>query len=66
MITTILIIYFIYQLLRNDKVYRIRINWKLNDDYRYAYFSYESMLFPNKKNWFGLKYPEDNHFVYEK
>lgn len=54
--------YLTYQLRRNDAVYKIRVNWINTDDNRYQKYSYDYMFDPNRINWFGLKFPKDEHF----
>lgn len=54
--------YLTYQLRRNDAVYKIRKNWIKTDDSRLVTYSYDYMFDPNRDNWFGLKFPKDNHF----
>lgn len=56
------IVYCLYQLVRNDKIYHIRINWIDTDDKRRDKYSYDEMFRPNKHNWFGLKYPNEKQY----
>lgn len=58
----LLLIYCIYQLMRNQKVYKIRIYWIIKNDPRYDKYTYDDMFKPNLKNWFGLKFPNENDF----
>ena len=52
----------LYQILRIEKVYRIRRKWIYSDDSRYDKYSYDEMLKPNSSNLFGLKYPNEKDF----
>lgn len=54
--------YCLFQLLRNEAVYRIRIHWIDEDDSRHDKYSYDEMFSANKSNWFGLRWPCDKHF----
>lgn len=58
-----LFIYSIYQLLRNQKVYKIRCKWT-NDyvDEKWYKYSYDYMMKPKKHNWFGFKWPNENDY----
>ena len=56
------LIYWIYQLIRNEMVYRIRIKWINSNDKRHDIYSYDYMFEPHKRNWYGLKLPLDSHF----
>ena len=62
--SSIVFVYGIYQLFRNNKVYKIRIKWIENDDPRHDYYSYDFMFVPSKYNWFGLKFPTDKAFPF--
>ena len=55
-------IYCFYMILRNEKVYSIRIKWIDNDDKRRFKYTYIQMAWPNEDNWFGLRWPKDNHY----
>lgn len=57
-----IIIYCLYQLARNEKVYKIRINWINKNDPRLDKYTYEDMFRPSFKNWFGLKFPKESDF----
>ena len=54
--------YLIYQLERNYKVLKIRKKWYYNDNPKLKKYSFDEMLDPNKKNWFGFKYPNEKDF----
>ena len=56
------LIYDIYQFKRITCVYDIRVNWIKTNDPRYNKYSFDKMSDPNRKNWFGLKYPKDSDF----
>lgn len=58
----ILIIYTIYQLFRNEEVFKIRVMWILTDDERWSRYSYKKMFDPNLDNWFGLRWPSDKNY----
>lgn len=58
----LIILYYVYQSIRNDKIYKIRRNWTETDDHRWYTYPYDYMLNPNKHNWFGLRYPRDKQF----
>lgn len=57
-----LMIYFLYQLVRNAAVYRIRRRWIMRDDERWYRYSYEFMFDPSKQNLHGIKYPRESQF----
>lgn len=57
-------IYGVYQLIRNEFVYRIRIKWIEEDDIRHDQYSYDYMFNPSKHNLFGLKFPTDKAFPF--
>ena len=56
------LLYSLYQLERNNEVFKIRKNWIYTDDDRWDKYSYDYMVEPNKHNWYGLRYPKDNHY----
>lgn len=56
------LIYILYQMLRNNEVYSIRIDWIITNDKRFDKYSYDEMFNPSKKNYYGLRYPRDKHF----
>lgn len=56
------ILYCLYQLLRNQKVYEIRIKWIRTQDKRYGKYSYSEMFVQSAKNWFGFRWPKDEHY----
>lgn len=59
----IICVYFVYQLIRNQKVYNIRIKWLRNDELdRHMRYTYNEMMDPNKKNWYGLKFPNEKDY----
>ena len=51
-----------YQILRTQKVYKIRRKWIYSDDSRYYKYSFDEMFKPNYNNLFGLKYPNEKDF----
>ena len=56
--------YIIYQLVRNEIVYRIHMKWIDNEEYeRLNRYDYDFMLNPNKKNLFGLKWPNEKDYT---
>lgn len=57
-----LMLYLIYQLARNNKVYLIRHDWISSNDRRYIDYTYNYMFDADKHNWYGLKYPKESHF----
>ena len=57
------ILYLMYQLIRNHFVYKIRIKWLETEDNRYTLYSYDFMQDPNKHNYFGLKFPRECNYV---
>lgn len=61
-IFSLCIVYLIYQLLRNQKVGKIRLNWLDKKDPRLSKYTYEEMFLPSKKNRYGLQMPEDKDF----
>ena len=54
--------YLIYQLERNYKVLKIRKKWYYNDNPKLKKYSFDEMLDPSFKNWFGFKYPNEKDF----
>lgn len=58
----LMVIYCLYQLVRNEAVFNIRSKWINYDDLRWHYYSYDEMFKPNISNWFGLRFPRDKHF----
>lgn len=62
-VSCILLLYSLYQLCRNEKVYQIQMKWLDNDEFdRLNKHSYDYMMDANKKNWFGLKYPNEKDY----
>jgi hypothetical protein len=55
-------LYIIYQLVRNNRIYRIRIKWSNEEDKRFELYEHNFMFNPSKLNWYGLKYPKDTHY----
>ena len=55
-------IYLFYQLVRNQKIYKIRIDWINEDDPRWYKYTYGYMLYPSFRNWFGLKFASKSDF----
>ena len=56
--------YGVYQLIRNEFVYRIRAEWFKRDDKRWYKYSYDFMFEPSSHNWFGLKFPTEKDFPF--
>lgn len=61
-ICSVITLYIVYQMVRNEVIFKIRMNWTDTRDKRWYKYSYGYMLDPRKHNWYGLKYPRDNHF----
>ena len=61
-IWVLIMIYLIYQHIRTNKVYKIRILWGIENDSRRYKYSYKEMRRPNLKNWYGLRYPKEKHY----
>lgn len=61
-ILVLVLIYCVYQLIRNQKVYEIRLGWINKGDPRFDKYTYEDMVNPSFKNWLGLKFPNENDF----
>ncbi len=59
----IISMYLIYQLIRNNKVAKIRRKWVLSDDSRYNKYDYDYMYKPSKHNLYGLRFPRDVQYV---
>ena len=55
-------IYILYQMIRNNKVLKIRLKWIADKDPRIEQYSYSKMNRASKKNWLGLIYPNENQF----
>lgn len=58
------LLYLLYQLVRNEQVFKIRQKWIWHDDLRRDKYSYSEMMNPSKTNWYGLKYPKDRHYQF--
>ena len=56
--------YALYQLIRNEFIYRIRVEWIKTDDKRWYKYSYDFMFEPSSHNWFGLKFPTEKDFPF--
>lgn len=56
------IAYCLYQLRRNEQVFKVREKWIKDHDYRWDKYSYDFMMGPKKHNWFGFKWPKDSHY----
>ena len=52
----------LFGLVRNNRVYNIRIKWINTTDKRHDKYTYDSMLKLNRKNRFGWKIPKDSDF----
>ena len=61
-----MIIYCLYQLVRNEKVYKILSAWRDANDIRCSTYNYNYMFNPKKNNWFGLRWPQDNQYEVKK
>lgn len=61
-ILAVIVINFFYQLARNKKVYRIRIDWIKDNDSRFYKYTYDDMFEPSLNNWFGIKFPSKSDF----
>ena len=62
--SVLVFIYSVYQLVRNEFVYRIRIKWIQKDDIRHNQYSYGRMFGPSKHNYFGFQFPTDKAFLF--
>jgi len=56
------VLYCLYQLIRNTKIFKIRSVWIETNDKRWFKHSYDFMMDPNQHNWFGFRYPKDKHY----
>ncbi len=57
-------LYCLYQLIRNQKIYRIRMKWiDKRNWHSYHKYSYNDMMFPCKDNWYGLKWPTERQYT---
>jgi len=61
-IAVLVLIYLIYQIVRNDKVAEIRFGWIEKNDSRIDEYTYDEMFNSSFKNWLGLKYPNEKDF----
>ena len=61
-IFSVVIFYLIYQLVRNEAVYKMRAKWINSDDLRWHKYTYDEIMNPNKENWCGIKFPKDKDF----
>lgn len=59
---SLVLLYGIYQFFRNEAVFRIRSKWIENRDSRWYEYTYDYMFDPSEDNWFGLRYPRDEHY----
>ena len=57
-----ILVWALFGLVRNNRVYNIRIKWINTTDKRHDKYTYDSMLKINRKNWFGWKLPKDSDF----
>lgn len=55
-------VYALYQLMRADKIDKIRGDWKEANDPRYSVYSWDDMQYPCKQNWLGFRWPKDKHY----
>ena len=62
LICILALIYYSYQLKRNDEVYNIQVHWINTYDKRHIQYDYDYMFEPNKSNWYGLKWPRDKDY----
>jgi len=58
-------VYGIYQILRNEKVFQIRVSWIENRDTRRQEYTYGEMFNPTMHNLFGLKFPNEKDFPHK-
>lgn len=60
---SLFLLYNILQMIRNEMVFKIRMKWTNEGDYKkWLKYSYDKMLKPNKQNWYGLKLPKEKDF----
>ena len=60
--SVLVFLYLIYQLIREEMVFQIRVKWIESKDKRYYKYSFDYMFKPHKRNWYGLKLPFDSSF----
>jgi len=58
----LVLIYCLYQLLRNEATYKIVRNWLDSDDKRYYRYSYDFIFDPSRHNRFGFQFPKESNF----
>lgn len=51
------------QLKRNKEVFNIMCKWRNTNDDRYMRYSYDDLYQPNRKNWYGLRMPKEEHYA---
>ena len=56
------VFYCLYQLLRNQEVFRIRTEWTYERSELWHKYTYDEMMNPSRKNWYGFKYPNEKDF----
>lgn len=61
-VLVLVIIYFFYQLARNQKVFKIRMNWIITNNPKFYKYTYDYMFEPGFRNWLGLKFPSESDF----
>ena len=61
-ISLVALVWSIYQLVRNEAVFKIRKKWINNLDDRWYQYSNEQMYKPSRKNIFGLIFPNEKQF----
>lgn len=54
--------YCLIQIVRNNEIHEIRKEWIYQDDKRWYKYTYQEMFTPSKSNWYGLRYPKDEHY----
>jgi len=54
--------YFLYQIIRIQRIFKIRMKWIKDGDRRYDTCSHKYMADPNKDNWYGFRLPMDKHY----
>lgn len=61
-IFSVVLIYCLYQLIRNRVIFDIHSRWIKSGDPKWYKYDYNFMLDSNKHNWWGLKFPREKDY----
>ncbi len=54
--------YYGFQIIRNNKIHKIRKEWLESGDSRVFTYDYYNMVAPRKNNYFGFRIPQDSDY----